>query len=155
MPGIFAGPRSSLCSVLKLIQERGPPLGLHINISKCEVFSCKGLSSFPPVVSQQVVLQVVQKTGLLFSPMHQMSPPLVEHTSNPVRSRWDHYMCAFPPLSASLACYTCNHTRFGQNIYYFYLAKEYNCTGESRIFIPGQSYGSMSEISGNGLSVFR
>ena len=40
--GALAGPRSSLCSVLKLIQELGPPLGLHINISKCEVISCKG-----------------------------------------------------------------------------------------------------------------
>ena len=50
--GALAGPRSSLCSVLKLIQERGPPLGLHINISKCEVFSCKGLSSFPPEMKQ-------------------------------------------------------------------------------------------------------
>ena len=46
--GALAGPRSSLCSVLKLIQELGPSLGLHINISKYEVFSCKGLSSFPP-----------------------------------------------------------------------------------------------------------
>ena len=41
----------------------------------------------------QFVLLVVQITGLLFFPMHQMSPPLVEHTSNPVRSRWDHYLC--------------------------------------------------------------
>ena len=50
--GALAGPRSSLCSVLKLIQELGPSLGLHINISKCEVFSCKGLSSFPPEMKQ-------------------------------------------------------------------------------------------------------
>ena len=50
--GALAGPRSSLGSVLKLIQELGPPLGLHINISKCEVFSCKGLSSFPPEMKQ-------------------------------------------------------------------------------------------------------
>ena len=50
--GALASPRSSLCSVLKLIQELGPPLGLHINISKCEVFSCKGLSSFPPEMKQ-------------------------------------------------------------------------------------------------------
>ena len=27
-----------------------------------------------------------------------MSPPLVEQTSNPVQSRWDHYMCVFSPL---------------------------------------------------------
>ena len=49
---VLAGTRSSLCSVLKLIQELGPSLGLHINISKCEVLSCKGLSSFPPEMKQ-------------------------------------------------------------------------------------------------------
>ena len=36
--GALASPRSSLCSVLTLIQDLGPPLGLHNNISKCEVF---------------------------------------------------------------------------------------------------------------------
>ncbi|KAL5510755.1 hypothetical protein EMCRGX_G006356 [Ephydatia muelleri] len=50
--GALAGPRSPLCSVLKFIQELGPSLGLHINISKCEVFSCKGLSSFYPEMKQ-------------------------------------------------------------------------------------------------------
>ena len=48
----LAGPRSSLCRVLTLILELGPPLGLHINISKCEVFRCKGFSSFPPEMKQ-------------------------------------------------------------------------------------------------------
>ena len=32
-----------------------------------------------------------KKIGLLFFPMHQMSPPLVEHTSNPVWSRSANY----------------------------------------------------------------
>eukprot|EP00731_Ephydatia_muelleri_P020959 Em0013g686a len=50
--GALAGPRSSLCRVLTLILELGPPLGLHINISKCEVFRCKGFSSFPPEMKQ-------------------------------------------------------------------------------------------------------
>ena len=50
--GALAGTGSSLCSVLKLIQELGLSLGLHINISKCEVISCKGLSSFPPEMKQ-------------------------------------------------------------------------------------------------------
>ena len=45
----LAGPRPSLHIVLTLIQELGPPLGLNINISKCEVFSCKGWSSFFPL----------------------------------------------------------------------------------------------------------
>ena len=54
--GALAGPRSSLCSVLKLIQERlCPSLGLHINISKYEVFSCKGLSSFPPEMKHWII----------------------------------------------------------------------------------------------------
>ena len=40
----------------------------------------------------QDVLQVVKKkkTGLLLFPLHQIPPPLVVHTSNPVHSRWDH-----------------------------------------------------------------
>eukprot|EP00731_Ephydatia_muelleri_P000244 Em0001g244a len=33
--------------VLAIIQESGPPLGLNINIAKCELFSSRDLSSFP------------------------------------------------------------------------------------------------------------
>jgi hypothetical protein len=34
-------------NVLALLQELGPPLGLHVNIRKCEVFSQSSLGIFP------------------------------------------------------------------------------------------------------------
>ena len=40
--------------MLAIIEERGPSLGLHVNIPKCEVF-CHGghdLSLFPPSMKQ-------------------------------------------------------------------------------------------------------
>ena len=46
--GILAGKKSSICRSLTLIQELGPPLGLHINISKCELYCPSDASPFPP-----------------------------------------------------------------------------------------------------------
>ena len=43
----MAGPRSSLCRILTLLQEEGPALGIIINLPKCEVFSRHGLDVFP------------------------------------------------------------------------------------------------------------
>ena len=45
--GALAGSRSSVMNVLALLQELGPPLGLHVNIRKCEVFSQSSLDIFP------------------------------------------------------------------------------------------------------------
>ena len=45
--GAVAGPRSSLCRILTLLQEEGPALGIIINLPKCEVFSRHGLDMFP------------------------------------------------------------------------------------------------------------
>ena len=45
--GVVAGPVAAIARVLAIIQERGPPLGLNINIAKCELFSLRDLSSFP------------------------------------------------------------------------------------------------------------
>ena len=33
--GVVAGPIAAIARVLAIIQERGPPLGLYINIAKC------------------------------------------------------------------------------------------------------------------------
>ena len=44
--GALAGPRSSVMNVLALLQELDPPLGLHVNIHKCEVFSQSSLDIF-------------------------------------------------------------------------------------------------------------
>ena len=43
--GVLAGPRQSLC--LTLLQVHGPALGLYVNLSKCEVFTCHNLDVFP------------------------------------------------------------------------------------------------------------
>eukprot|EP00731_Ephydatia_muelleri_P039251 Em1273g1a len=43
--GALAGPRSS--NILALLQELGPPLGLHVNIRKCEVLGQSSLDCFP------------------------------------------------------------------------------------------------------------
>eukprot|EP00731_Ephydatia_muelleri_P037899 Em0594g1a len=40
-------PVAAIARVLAIIQESGPPLGLNINIAKCELFSSRDLSSFP------------------------------------------------------------------------------------------------------------
>ena len=45
--GVVAGPISAVLRVLSIIKDLGPPLGLHINLSKCELFSVNDLSRFP------------------------------------------------------------------------------------------------------------
>ena len=45
--GSLAGTRSA---VLWAIEEMGPALGLNVNLAKCELFSRKGNTSFPPDV---------------------------------------------------------------------------------------------------------
>ena len=37
--GVLAGKKSAILRAVSLIGTLGPPLGLHINLSKCELFS--------------------------------------------------------------------------------------------------------------------
>ena len=46
--GVLAGPRATLCRAITLLQSEGPALGIHINMSKCEVFSSHSLDLYPP-----------------------------------------------------------------------------------------------------------
>ena len=46
--GVLAGPRATLCRAITLLQSEGPAPGIHINMSKCEVFSSHSLDLFPP-----------------------------------------------------------------------------------------------------------
>eukprot|EP00731_Ephydatia_muelleri_P002958 Em0001g2958a len=48
--GALAGTRSAVLHALHVIQELGPALGLHVNLAKCEMFSRRGNTSFPPEV---------------------------------------------------------------------------------------------------------
>ena len=45
--GILAGKKSSIRRSLSLIQELGPPLGLYVNISKCELYCSGDTRTFP------------------------------------------------------------------------------------------------------------
>ena len=45
--GVVAGPISAVLCVLSIVKDLGPPLGLHINLSKCELFSVHDLNMFP------------------------------------------------------------------------------------------------------------
>ena len=48
--GVLAGNRPAVLRAVQLIEELGPALGIHINFSKCELFSRTGNASFPPTV---------------------------------------------------------------------------------------------------------
>ena len=50
--GVLAGPSSHVRKALSLLIELGPPLGLHVNIKKCEVFSSGCLTHFPMEMKQ-------------------------------------------------------------------------------------------------------
>ena len=45
--GVVAGPISAVLRVISIIKDLGPHLGLHINLSKCELFSVNDISRFP------------------------------------------------------------------------------------------------------------
>ena len=50
--GVLAGPSSHVRKALALLIELGPPLGLRVNIRKCEVFSSGSLTHFPVEMKQ-------------------------------------------------------------------------------------------------------
>ena len=50
--GVLAGPSSHVRKALDLLMELGPPLGLRVNIKKCEVFSSGCLAHFPIEMKQ-------------------------------------------------------------------------------------------------------
>ena len=44
--GVIAGPKQAALQALSINKQLGPPLGLFINTSKCELFSKEGLTEF-------------------------------------------------------------------------------------------------------------
>ena len=58
--GLFVGQCSSLASFLNLLSTKGPSYGLHINLSKCEVFWSGSDSLFPEFPAN---IQRVQKNS--------------------------------------------------------------------------------------------
>ena len=45
--GVIAGAKQAVLQALSIIKQLGPPLGLFINTSKCELFSKRDFGSFP------------------------------------------------------------------------------------------------------------
>ena len=45
--GVIAGPKQAVVQALSIIQDLGPPLGLVINSSKCELYGDCDLQPFP------------------------------------------------------------------------------------------------------------
>ena len=54
--GVIAGPKQAALQALSIIKQLGPPLGLFINTSKCELFSKGGLRGFPDVMKKSNAL---------------------------------------------------------------------------------------------------
>ena len=48
----MAGASTEVRRVLAILEDRGPSLGLHVNIPKCEVCCLGDLSLFPPLIKQ-------------------------------------------------------------------------------------------------------
>ena len=45
--GVLAGHPAFVSRALDIIQSDGPPLGFHVNLKKCELFSPSDMSLFP------------------------------------------------------------------------------------------------------------
>ena len=54
--GVIAGPKQAALLALSIIKQLGPPLGLFINTSKCELFSKGGLRGFPDAIKKSNAL---------------------------------------------------------------------------------------------------
>ena len=65
--GCMVGSRSGIAHFLSQMQENGPPLGLHLNLEKCEVFWPSGDSSFPDFPTE--ISRVKNGVSLLESPV--------------------------------------------------------------------------------------
>ena len=53
--GVVAGPSQAVKQVISILHTQGPPLGLFLNTSKCELFSKSDLSTFPPGMKRSSV----------------------------------------------------------------------------------------------------
>ena len=56
--GAIAGPKLAVIRALSIVQDLGPPNGLFVNTSKCDLCSTGDLSIFPPEIKSSKVLNV-------------------------------------------------------------------------------------------------
>ena len=69
--GVLAGNRKPVLRAIHLTEELGTALGLHINLTKCELFSSKGNTSFPPAAKISLLpnLDILGTSGGLLAPL--------------------------------------------------------------------------------------
>ncbi|KAL5500371.1 hypothetical protein EMCRGX_G011922 [Ephydatia muelleri] len=53
--GVLAGSRPAVLRAVHLLEELGPVLGIHINLTKCELFGRMGNTAFPPSVRSSLL----------------------------------------------------------------------------------------------------
>ena len=53
--GVLAGSRPAVLRAVHLLEEFGPALGIHINLTKCELFGRMGNTAFPPSVRSSLL----------------------------------------------------------------------------------------------------
>ena len=53
--GVLAGSRPAVLRAVHLLEELGPALGIHINLTKCELFGRMGNTAFPPSVRSSLL----------------------------------------------------------------------------------------------------
>ncbi|KAL5496768.1 hypothetical protein EMCRGX_G013126 [Ephydatia muelleri] len=53
--GVLAGSHPAVLRAVHLLEELGPALGIHINLTKCEFFGRTGNTSFPPSVRSSLL----------------------------------------------------------------------------------------------------
>ena len=69
--GSFVGSRGSVSSLLNILQSKGPSFGLHLNLSKCEIFWPSVNQQFPEFAPEdQSINNVTGGAELLGSPIH-------------------------------------------------------------------------------------
>ena len=56
--GVLAGSRPAVLRAVHLLEELGPALGIHINLTKCELFGRMGNTAFPPSVRSSLLLNL-------------------------------------------------------------------------------------------------
>ena len=69
--GSFVGSRGSVASLLNILQSKGPSFGLHLNLSRCDIFWPSGNQQFPEFAPEvQSINNVTGGAELLGSPIH-------------------------------------------------------------------------------------
>ncbi|KAL5474737.1 hypothetical protein EMCRGX_G026729 [Ephydatia muelleri] len=116
--GALAGTRSVVLRALHLIEELGPALGLHVNLAKCEMFSRRGNTSFPPEhtcpASLLAIGQATPKPKMLAKIYGRLNMSLVRSVAMAIMGRVNvridvtKHPSSFPAPFGKIACVNVN-----------------------------------------------